>query len=92
MYAKFRYNSEDEDLERSKGAVYIQIYSYMPKGIKKGFLEDCKRVLPSDARFWKDLWNGKVLCVVDYDANSQIYPMAWRVAQIKKKETWCQFL
>ena len=60
--------------------------------LKRGFLEGCRRVLSIDGCFLKGPWNGQVLAAVGRDANNQMYPVAWGVAQREDAETWLWFM
>jgi len=57
-----------------------------PRALKRGFLDGCRRVISLDACFLKGPWNGQVFVAVSRDANNQMYPIAWRVAQNETKE------
>jgi len=77
----------NENGESIFNSMYICVSS-----LKKGFLEGCRRVLCIDACFLKGPWNGQVLAAVGRDANNQMYPVAWGVAQQESRETWTWFL
>lgn len=54
--------------------------------------ERVSRQVKKDSCFLKDPWDGQLFCAVGRDANDQMYPVAWSVSQIEKKETWGWFL
>ena len=55
-------------------------------------LEGCRRILSINGCFLKGPWNGQLLATVGRDANNQMYPVAWGVAQREDKETWLWFM
>ncbi|GKV06937.1 hypothetical protein SLEP1_g18754 [Rubroshorea leprosula] len=56
--------------------------------LKKGFLAGCRRVIGVDGAFLKGAYKGELLTAVGRDANNQMYPIAWAVVEVEKKETW----
>ncbi|CAI9303711.1 unnamed protein product [Lactuca saligna] len=46
-------------------------------GVKKGWLEGCRKVIGIDGCFLKGYVTGELLCAVERDAGDQIYPIAW---------------
>jgi len=60
--------------------------------LKRGFLDGCRRTISSDACFLKGPWNGYVYVAISRDANDQMYPIAWDVAQSEKREVWEWFI
>ena len=61
-------------------------------GVKKGWIEGCRRVIGLDGCFLKGICKGELLCVVGRDANNQLYPIAWAVVCVESKQTWKWFL
>jgi hypothetical protein len=59
--------------------------------LKKRFLAGCRRVIGLDGCFFKGATNGELLCAIGRDANNQMYPIAWVVAEVENKDFWNWF-
>lgn len=58
---------------------------------KKGFLAGCRKVIGLDGCFFKGASAGVLLCAIGRDANIQICPIAWVVAEMEKNDSWDWF-
>ncbi|XP_023761650.2 uncharacterized protein LOC111910090 [Lactuca sativa] len=59
---------------------------------KKEWKEGCKKIIGLDGCFLKGICKRELLCVVERDANNEIYPIAWAVVCVENKENWRWFL
>ncbi|XP_027157964.1 uncharacterized protein LOC113759586 [Coffea eugenioides] len=58
---------------------------------KLGFLEGCRPFVGFDGCFLKGPFGGVLLIVVALDANNNIFPLAFAVAECESKDTWRWF-
>ena len=61
-------------------------------GIKKGWIEGCRKVLCVDACFLKTFLGGQLLAAIGRDANDQMYPVAWAVVEGENNDSWHWFI
>ncbi|XP_078436611.1 uncharacterized protein LOC144707382 [Wolffia australiana] len=54
--------------------------------LARGFLEGCRGVIGLDGCVLKTEMRGQLLCAVGKDGNNQMYPIAWAVRIVKKRE------
>ncbi|GKV49409.1 hypothetical protein SLEP1_g56160 [Rubroshorea leprosula] len=66
---------------------FLRMYVYF-SALKKGFLAGCRRVIGVDDAFLKGAYKGELLTTVVRDVNNQMYPIAWAVVEVEKRETW----
>ncbi|XP_051149258.1 uncharacterized protein LOC127263977 [Andrographis paniculata] len=59
---------------------------------KRGFLESCRPVVGVDRCWLKKSFGGQLLSVVGIDANNNIFPIAYAVVEVEKKNSWLWFL
>ncbi|XP_055961885.1 uncharacterized protein LOC126683489 [Mercurialis annua] len=76
----------------STGDPVFQRYYVGFSGLRKGFTRGCRPVLCVDGCFLKTLVVGVLLSVVWRDANNQMYPVAWAIAEAENEETWTWFM
>ena len=62
------------------------------EGVKRGWIEGCRRVIGLDGCFLKGICKGELSCAIGRDANNQLYPIAWAVVCVESKQTWKWFL
>ena len=60
-------------------------------GLKKGWLEGCRKLICVDACFLKTFLGGQLLAIVERDSNGHIYPIAWIVMEAKNINYWVWF-
>ncbi|XP_021763991.1 uncharacterized protein LOC110728656 [Chenopodium quinoa] len=58
------------------------------EGLKKGWVDGCRKVICVDGCFLKTFLGGKLLSAVGRDGNEQMYPIAWAVAEGKNNLSW----
>lgn len=61
-------------------------------GLKKGWIEGCKRVICIDACFLKTFLGGQLMAAVGRDGNDQMYPIAWAVVEGENTSSWEWFI
>ena len=61
-------------------------------GLSKGWLQNCRKVICIDACFIKTFLGGVLLAAVGRDANDQMFPIAWAVAEGENNDSWVWFL
>ncbi|KAK9079880.1 hypothetical protein SSX86_001553 [Deinandra increscens subsp. villosa] len=61
-------------------------------GVKKGFLDGCRKVLCLDGCFLKTFLGGILLAVIGRDGNDQMYPVAWAVFEGENNDSWGWFM
>ncbi|XP_020417204.1 uncharacterized protein LOC18781319 [Prunus persica] len=59
---------------------------------KKGFIAGCRPLIGVDACHLKGTFQGQLLVSVGIDANDNMYPIAYAVAELESKDSWCWFL
>ncbi|XP_050235062.2 uncharacterized protein LOC126683258 [Mercurialis annua] len=74
------------------GAPVFQRYYVGFSCLRKGFNAGCRPVLCVDGCFLKTLVVGVLLSAVGRDANNQMYPVAWAIAEAENEETWTWFM
>ena len=74
------------------GKNYFSKFYVCFDGVKRGWLDGCRKVIGIDGCFLKGIVAGELLCAVGKDANNQIYPIAWAVVCVENKENWKWFL
>lgn len=62
-------------IQRGPKPVFQRIFICFD-GIRRGWIEGCMKVSIKDACFLKTFLGGKLLAVVERDANDQMYPVA----------------
>ncbi|XP_047978418.1 uncharacterized protein LOC125220303 [Salvia hispanica] len=70
------------ELHVDVGAVFNAMYIGF-SGLKKGFMEGCRRVIGLDGAFPKTYLGGILLSAVGTDGNNQMYPIAWVVVEVE---------
>ena len=60
-------------------------------GLKKGFLNGCRKVISLDGAFLKTMLGGCILSAIGRDGNNQMYPIAWAVCLAKNEVNWKWF-
>ncbi|KAL2934028.1 Halomucin [Bienertia sinuspersici] len=58
------------------------------EGLRKGWLEGCRRVICVDAAFLKTFLGGQILSAVGRDANEQMFPIAWAAVEGENINSW----
>ncbi|GJW25672.1 splicing factor [Tanacetum coccineum] len=61
-------------------------------GLRKGWLDRCRRVIGLDGCFLTHTCKGQLLTAMGRDANNQMFPIAWAVVSVENKNNWCWFL
>ncbi|KAL2901902.1 GTPase-activating protein SAC7, partial [Bienertia sinuspersici] len=61
-------------------------------GVKKGWIEGCRRVICVDACFLKTFLGGQLMSAVGRDGNDQMCPIAWAVVEGENNLSWNWFL
>ena len=74
------------------GKNYFQKFYVCFDGVKRGWIDGCRKVICLDGCFLKGIVKGELLAAVGKDANNQIYPIAWAVVCVENKENWKWFL
>ncbi|KAM1346514.1 hypothetical protein ACFX13_036556 [Malus domestica] len=59
---------------------------------KQGFVSGCRPLIGVDGCHLKGTFQGQLLVAVGIDANDNMYPIAYAVAELETKESWCWFL
>nr|KAJ0215437.1 hypothetical protein LSAT_V11C300115580 [Lactuca sativa] len=80
------------DINMSDEKKYFSTFYVCFDGVKKGWIEGCKRIIGLDGWFLKGICKGELLCAFGRDANNQIYPIAWAIVCVENKENWKWFL
>ncbi|OMO76714.1 Zinc finger, PMZ-type [Corchorus capsularis] len=60
--------------------------------LKRGWKEGCRPILGIDGCFLKGPYKCQVITAVGKDANDQMYPVCWAVAETENREVWEWFL
>ncbi|XP_021715987.1 uncharacterized protein LOC110683888 [Chenopodium quinoa] len=58
------------------------------EGLKKGWVDGCRKVICVDGCFLKTFLGGQLLSAVGRDGNEQMYPIAWAVAEGENNLSW----
>ncbi|XP_050219968.1 uncharacterized protein LOC126670310 [Mercurialis annua] len=74
------------------GTPIFQRYYVGFSSLRKGFKAGCRAVLCVDGCFLKTLVVGVLLSAIARDANNQMYPVAWAIAEAENEETWTWFM
>ncbi|XP_021747438.1 uncharacterized protein LOC110713287 [Chenopodium quinoa] len=61
-------------------------------GLRKGWMQGCKKIICVDACFLKTFLGGQLMSAVGRDGNYQMYPIAWAVVQGENNDSWEWFL
>ncbi|KAL2903346.1 Transposase for insertion sequence element IS1081 [Bienertia sinuspersici] len=61
------------------------------EGLKKGWMEGCRKVICVDACFLKTFLGGQLLSAVGRDGNEQMFPIAWAVVEGENNNSWGWF-
>ncbi|CAB4283585.1 unnamed protein product [Prunus armeniaca] len=73
-------------------APYFQRLYVCLDAYRKDFLARCRPIIGVYECHLKGIFQGQFLVVVGINANYNIYPIAYVVAKLETKETWCWFL
>ncbi|GKV32893.1 hypothetical protein SLEP1_g41459 [Rubroshorea leprosula] len=80
-------------LRPTRNANHISMRMYVCfSAMKLGFVAGYRRVIGVDGAFLKGAYKGVLLVAVGWDANDQMYSLAWAVVEVEKTETWRWFL
>ncbi|XP_021773983.1 uncharacterized protein LOC110737942 [Chenopodium quinoa] len=58
------------------------------EGLKKGWVDGCRKVICVDGCFLKTFLGGQLLSAVGRDGNEQMYPIAWAVEEGENNSSW----
>ncbi|KAL2935024.1 50S ribosomal protein L19 [Bienertia sinuspersici] len=61
-------------------------------GVKKGWVQGCRRVICIDSCFLKTFLGGQLMSAVRRDGNDQMFPIAWAVVEGENNCSWTWFL
>ncbi|KAL2898256.1 Transposase for insertion sequence element IS905 [Bienertia sinuspersici] len=61
-------------------------------GVKKGWVEGCRRVIYIDSCFLKTFLGGQLMIAIGRDGNDQMFPIAWAVVEGENNCSWTWFL
>jgi hypothetical protein len=75
-----------------RDGVFFQRMYVSLAGCKEGFLAACRTMICVDACFTKGKWSGQLHAVVAWDANDDIYPIAYAICKAETRDTWTWFL
>ncbi|GJX69522.1 uncharacterized protein Tco_0305249 [Tanacetum coccineum] len=71
--------------------LYLNFYLYFNTLIEIGF-EHCRPVISIDATHLYGKYNGKMMIAMGVDANNQIFPLAFAIAENESYNSWYWFL
>ncbi|XP_021746178.1 uncharacterized protein LOC110712061 [Chenopodium quinoa] len=75
-------------VQQKKGPPVFQRFFMCFEGLSKGWIDGCRKVLAVDASFLKTFLGGQLLYAVGRDANDQMFPVAWAVAEGENNLSW----
>ncbi|GJY94858.1 retrovirus-related pol polyprotein from transposon TNT 1-94, partial [Tanacetum coccineum] len=78
--------------ERDDGLIYFKIWYVCFLGLKAGWQDGCRKVIWLDGYFLTHTCKGQLLTAMGRDANNQMFPIAWVVVGVEKKNNLCWFL
>ncbi|KAK9077857.1 hypothetical protein SSX86_006195 [Deinandra increscens subsp. villosa] len=61
-------------------------------GVRKGFINGCRKLLCLDGCFLKTFLGGMLLAAIGRDSNDQMYPVAWAVVEGENNDSWGWFM
>ncbi|XP_048489990.1 uncharacterized protein LOC125491950 [Beta vulgaris subsp. vulgaris] len=61
-------------------------------GLKKGWIEGCRKLLCIDSYFLKTFLAGQLMAAIGRDANEQMYLVLWAVVEGENSESWVWFM
>ncbi|XP_056698603.1 uncharacterized protein [Spinacia oleracea] len=73
--------------KQSKTPVFQRLFLCFD-GIRKGWLEGCRKIMCVDACFLKTFLGGQLMSAVGRDGNDQMYPIAWAVVEGENNSSW----
>ncbi|KAL2906837.1 Protein FAR1-RELATED SEQUENCE 5, partial [Bienertia sinuspersici] len=73
--------------EKCPKPVFQRLYMCF-EGVKKGWIEGCRRIICVDACFLKTFLGGQLISAVGRDGNDQMYPIAWAVVEGENNLSW----
>ncbi|CAI9294268.1 unnamed protein product [Lactuca saligna] len=79
------------DIKEDGSSVFKRFYVCF-KAIKDGWIRGCRRVIGLDGCFLKGQCKGELLTAIGRDGNNQVYPIAWFVVDVEKKDNWEWFI
>ncbi|KAL2892234.1 CREB-binding protein [Bienertia sinuspersici] len=72
---------------KSSSPVFQRIF-FCFDGLRRGWLEGCRKLLCVDACFLKTFLGGQLKSAIGRDANEQMYPVAWAVVEGENNNSW----
>ena len=67
--------------------VFQRLFVYF-YGLKKGWLEVCRKLICVDACFLKTFLGGQLLADVGMNSNDKMYPRSWVVVEGENNDSW----
>nr|KAJ0189711.1 hypothetical protein LSAT_V11C800395300 [Lactuca sativa] len=75
------------DIKEDGSDVFKRLY-VCSKAIKDGWVRGCRRVIELDGCFLKRQCKGELLTAMGRDGKNQVYPIAWAMIDVEKKDNW----
>lgn len=79
------------ELHVEVGVVFRAMYIGF-SGLRRGFMEGCRKVIGLDGAFLKTYLGGILLSAVGTNGNNQMYPIAWIVVDSENEVCWSWFI
>ncbi|XP_023738192.1 uncharacterized protein LOC111886191 [Lactuca sativa] len=76
----------------ASGMNYFKRFYVFLKAFKDGWNRGCKRVIGLDGCYLKGQIKGELLTAIGRDADNHVYPIAWAVIDVEKKDHWTWFI
>jgi len=89
--ALLQWNSDSSAFIQQDGVFFQRMYVSLA-GCKEGLLDACRPMICVNACFMKGKWSGQLHAVVAWDANDDIYPIAYAICKAEIRDTWTWLL
>ena len=80
------------DVNDQDGARKFRRFYVCFAGIKRGWKENCRKIIGLDGCWLKGKCKGELLSAIGRDANDQMFPICWAVVEGESYDSWSWFL